>query len=74
MPDYKLPFEAELGAHPTFEEMQLLVSRNKQRPLFHDVWKDSNQVGVKMQVPGLTACDLLDLRMIKVGVPVHCNL
>ncbi|KAK3591222.1 hypothetical protein CHS0354_003854 [Potamilus streckersoni] len=43
MPDYSLPFQAEAGIHPTFEEMQEIVSRNKQRPKFPEVWKDYNQ-------------------------------
>jgi len=43
-PDYRLPFEAEVGAHPTFEEMQVAVSRNKLRPGFPDLWKDTNMV------------------------------
>ena len=50
MPEYQLPFQAELGLHPTFEEMTHMVSKNKARPLFPDVWKDSNQVGVMSSV------------------------
>jgi len=42
-PEYQLPFEQEVGLHPTFEEMQVLVSRNKARPMFPDTWKDTNQ-------------------------------
>lgn len=42
VPEYELPFEQEIGSHPTFEQMQVLVSRNKARPLFPQVWKDSN--------------------------------
>lgn len=42
MPEFTLPFHAEVGSHPTFEEMQLLVSRNKVRPKFPEVWKDYN--------------------------------
>ncbi|XP_014245499.1 bone morphogenetic protein receptor type-2 [Cimex lectularius] len=36
---YTLPFEKEVGLHPTFEEMQVLVSKNKARPLFPQEWK-----------------------------------
>jgi len=43
-PDYRLPFEAEVGAHPSFEEMQVAVSRNKLRPAFPDLWKNTNLV------------------------------
>ncbi|XP_033732873.1 uncharacterized protein LOC117322207 [Pecten maximus] len=42
-PDYMLPFQKEAGNHPSFEEMQILVSRNKVRPKFPAVWKDYNQ-------------------------------
>ncbi|PSN47472.1 hypothetical protein C0J52_01954 [Blattella germanica] len=43
-PPYRLPFEAEVGHHPTFEQMQVLVSRHKARPLFPDVWRDLSAV------------------------------
>lgn len=33
MPQYKQPYENEIGLHPTFEQMQVLVSRKKARPL-----------------------------------------
>ncbi|XP_012285633.1 bone morphogenetic protein receptor type-2 isoform X2 [Orussus abietinus] len=33
VPAYKQPFENEIGLHPTFEQMQVLVSRNKARPI-----------------------------------------
>ncbi|XP_017889163.1 bone morphogenetic protein receptor type-2 isoform X2 [Ceratina calcarata] len=33
VPPYRLPYEKEIGLHPTFEQMQVLVSRNKARPL-----------------------------------------
>lgn len=39
-PPYRLPFEAEVGHHPTFEQMQGLVSRHKARPLFPEIWWD----------------------------------
>lgn len=43
-PDYRLPFEAEVSAHPSFEEMQVAVARNKLRPAFPDMWKNTNMV------------------------------
>jgi len=43
-PDYRLPFEEEVGAHPSFEEMQVAVARNKLRPAFPDMWKNTNMV------------------------------
>lgn len=42
VPQYKLPFEQEVGLTPTFDQMKVLVTRNKARPLFPDIWKDSN--------------------------------
>ncbi|XP_074652382.1 uncharacterized protein LOC141906846 [Tubulanus polymorphus] len=41
--EYEAPFHSELGTHPTLEEMQLLVSRNKRRPLYPPAWRDSNE-------------------------------
>ena len=49
MPEYSLPFQAEAGSHPSFEEMQMLVSRNKIRPKFPEVWKDYNPVCMWLQ-------------------------
>ncbi|XP_035231621.1 probable serine/threonine-protein kinase DDB_G0278665 isoform X2 [Stegodyphus dumicola] len=42
VPDYKAPFVAEIGNHPTMEQMQVLVAKHKARPLFPDIWKDTN--------------------------------
>lgn len=42
VPSYKMPFEQEVGQKPTFDQLKVLVSRNKARPLFPDIWKDSN--------------------------------
>lgn len=42
VPPYKQPFEHEIGLSPSFEQMQVLVNKNKARPLFPDIWKDSN--------------------------------
>lgn len=44
VPDYQMPYQQEAGLQPTFEEMQILVSRNKVRPKFPDVWPSHNQV------------------------------
>ncbi|XP_067685696.1 bone morphogenetic protein receptor type-2-like [Haliotis asinina] len=43
VPEYMLPYQAEAGPHPSFEDMQLLVTRRKRRPRFPEVWKDTNQ-------------------------------
>uniref|UniRef100_A0A668A5G1 receptor protein serine/threonine kinase n=1 Tax=Myripristis murdjan TaxID=586833 RepID=A0A668A5G1_9TELE len=42
VPDYQLAFQAETGNHPSFEEMQILVAREKQRPRFPDAWKENS--------------------------------
>ncbi|CAL8389226.1 unnamed protein product [Boreogadus saida] len=34
VPEYQVAFQAEAGNHPVFEDMQVLVSREKQRPKF----------------------------------------
>lgn len=34
VPPYKTPYEAEIGKNPSFEQMQVLVSRHKARPQF----------------------------------------
>ncbi|GBN86029.1 Bone morphogenetic protein receptor type-2, partial [Araneus ventricosus] len=42
VPEYKAPFVAEIGNHPSMEQMQHLVVKRKARPLFPDIWKDTN--------------------------------
>lgn len=37
-PPYASPYEAEIGKSPSFEQMQVLVSRHKARPLFPINW------------------------------------
>ena len=36
--DYQLPFEEEIGLHPTLEDMQELVVINKVRPAIKEHW------------------------------------
>ncbi|XP_061181387.1 uncharacterized protein LOC133189957 [Saccostrea echinata] len=43
VPDYQMPYQQEAGSQPTFEEMQILVSRNKVRPKMPEVWQSHNQ-------------------------------
>ncbi|XP_053295074.1 bone morphogenetic protein receptor type-2 isoform X1 [Pleuronectes platessa] len=43
-PEHQLAFQAELGNHPSFDEMQILVVREKHRPRFPDAWKDNSPV------------------------------
>ncbi|KAM8855078.1 bone morphogenetic protein receptor type-2-like isoform 1-T3 [Spinachia spinachia] len=42
VPEYQLAFQEELGNHPTFEEMQILVGREKFRPRFPEAWKENS--------------------------------
>lgn len=37
-PPYMAPYEAEIGKSPSFEHMQILVSRQKTRPVFATNW------------------------------------
>lgn len=46
VPEYQMAFQAEAGNHPTFEDMQVLVSREKQRPKFPEAWKENSLVGL----------------------------
>jgi len=39
IPDYRLPFEEEVGQHPSLEDMQECVVHKKLRPVFKDTWK-----------------------------------
>ncbi|KAJ8036516.1 Bone morphogenetic protein receptor type-2 [Holothuria leucospilota] len=41
-PSYKLPFQDEVGLHPSFAEMQVLVCTDRGRPAFPDEWKDNH--------------------------------
>lgn len=43
-----MAFQAEAGNHPTFEDMQVLVSREKQRPKFPEAWKENSLVGLSV--------------------------
>ncbi|XP_042173888.1 bone morphogenetic protein receptor type-2a [Oncorhynchus tshawytscha] len=42
VPDLQVAFQAEAGNHPSFEDMQVLVSREKQRPKFPEAWKENS--------------------------------
>uniref|UniRef100_A0A7N6FAN4 receptor protein serine/threonine kinase n=1 Tax=Anabas testudineus TaxID=64144 RepID=A0A7N6FAN4_ANATE len=42
VPEYQMAYQAEVGNHPTFEDMQVLVSREKQRPKFPEAWKENS--------------------------------
>ena len=44
VPKFELAYEKEMGISPppTSEQMRILVAKHKARPLFPEVWKDSN--------------------------------
>ncbi|XP_058457060.1 bone morphogenetic protein receptor type-2 [Malaya genurostris] len=46
VPDYKAPYEEEIGTNPNFEQMQVLVSRNKARPRFSSNYENSTAAKV----------------------------
>lgn len=49
--EYLLPFEDEVGHHPSLEDLQEVVVHKKMRPLFKDVWlKHCVSVGVMSSV------------------------
>lgn len=37
--EYRLPFEDEVGLHPTLEDMQESVVHKKERPLILETWR-----------------------------------
>ncbi|KAJ8676304.1 hypothetical protein QAD02_012091 [Eretmocerus hayati] len=50
--EYRLPFEEEVGLHPTLEDMQESVVHKKERPMILDTWRKH---------PGLFAiCDTME--------------
>lgn len=52
IPEYRLPFEEEVGQHPTLEDMQEYVVQKKVRPTIQDHWKHH---------PGLAGiCDTME--------------
>ncbi|CAH0552722.1 unnamed protein product [Brassicogethes aeneus] len=52
VPEYRLPFEEEVGQHPTLEDMQESVVQGKVRPTIPDHWR---------RHPGLAAmCDTME--------------
>lgn len=52
VPEYQLPFEEEVGLHPSLEDMQECVVNKKQRPAINPTWKSH---------PGMLAlCDTME--------------
>ncbi|XP_073708193.1 bone morphogenetic protein receptor type-2a [Garra rufa] len=42
VPAFQMAFQAEVGNRPTIEDMQALVSREKERPKFPEAWKENS--------------------------------
>lgn len=42
VPAFQMAFQAEVGNHPTIEDMQAVVSREKERPKFPEAWKENS--------------------------------
>lgn len=40
VPEYRLPFEEEIGEHPTLEDMQEAVVQRKVRPTIPQIWRN----------------------------------
>lgn len=40
VPKYSMPYELEVGKNPSYDQLQVLVSRHKARPLFPTGWGD----------------------------------
>ncbi|XP_015270116.1 PREDICTED: bone morphogenetic protein receptor type-2 [Gekko japonicus] len=57
VPDFQTAFQAEVGNHPTFEDMQVLVSREKQRPKFPEAWKENSLDPQRLRASGSNLID-----------------
>lgn len=62
VPSYQAPFQLETASGSngelqpvTFDQMRVLISRNKARPLFPDIWKDSNPA-IRLLKETITEC------------------
>ncbi|KAK7601223.1 hypothetical protein V9T40_008664 [Parthenolecanium corni] len=44
--DYKLPFEKEVGQHPTLEDVQEVVVHKKMRPVIEKSWREHSGLSV----------------------------
>lgn len=42
VPDFEMAYVKEIGMNPSLQQMKILVGKNRARPLFPEVWKDSN--------------------------------
>lgn len=41
VPEYRLPFEEEVGEHPTLEDMQEAVVQRRVRPTIPEIWRNN---------------------------------
>lgn len=52
--EYMLPFEEEIGQHPSLEDMQEVVVHKKKRPVLRDYWQKhavSYAVSLSHEIP-----------------------
>lgn len=52
--EYMLPFEEEIGQHPSLEDMQEVVVHKKKRPVLRDYWQKhavSYTVSFSLEIP-----------------------
>ncbi|CRL08731.1 CLUMA_CG021245, isoform A [Clunio marinus] len=49
-PPYKAPYEAEIGIHPSFDQMRLLVLQHKARPLFPTCWGGGSAASASKEI------------------------
>lgn len=52
--EYMLPFEEEIGQHPSLEDMQEVVVHKKKRPVLRDYWQKhavSYTVSFSFEIP-----------------------
>lgn len=54
VPEYRLPFEEEVGQHPTLEDMQEFVVQKKVRPTIPDTWKSHS--GLQVMADTMEEC------------------
>lgn len=65
-PPYKAPYEAEIGVHPSFDQMRSLVLQHKARPMFPPFWGGGLAAHASKEI-----CE--DLWVRSADVPVAVN-
>nr|XP_018896703.1 PREDICTED: activin receptor type-2A-like isoform X2 [Bemisia tabaci] len=56
IPEYRLPFEEEVGQLPCLEDMQEAVVHRRQRPTIPDSWRDSTHKGMAALCETMEEC------------------